>query len=419
MVMARRNLCRGNSAPPCENPDVNCNNNFHRKSHDSYSRTERLFKPRYRVASGKIVSYADTRSRGGPMNAPRYAADQLVTYATRLLSAAGLASTHAETVASTLVDGDLLGHDTHGLALLPGYVGALETGTMCKEGEPEVVSDRPASLLWDGRRLPGPSLVHRGIDALLPRAREYGSATLVIRRSHHIACLAAYLLRATEAGFVMMISSSDPSVQSVAPFGGTRAVFTPNPIAIGVPTSETPFLIDISSSVTTNAMTARRHKEGAQFAEEWLLDAQGNATREPGVLFDNPPGTILPLGGLAAGHKGFGLAVLIEALTSGLAGFGRADPSEGWGATVFMTLYHPAAFSGADQFKRQMDWLADACRNNPPRPDVERVRMPGDGGMARLREQMSKGVRLHRTIQPALEVYGARYKLGFPSALSV
>ncbi|MGF6782449.1 Ldh family oxidoreductase [Paraburkholderia sp. GAS334] len=352
------------------------------------------------------------------MSSPSYAADELVGYANRLLGAAGLASTHADAVARTLVDGDLLGHDTHGLALLAGYVGALEGGTMSKEGEPRVIADKPATLLWDGLRLPGPSLVLRGIAALLPRAREYGSATLVIRRSHHIASLAAYLLRATEAGFVLMLCSSDPSVQSVAPFGGRRAVFTPNPVAIGVPTSDTPFLIDISSSVTTNAMTARRHKAGERFSEPWMLDAEGNATDEPGVLFEDPPGTILPLGGLAAGHKGFGLAVLIEALTSGLAGFGRADPPEGWGATVFMTLYDPAAFCGTQEFNWQMDWLADACRTNPPRPGVERVRMPGDGGMARRREQLAGGVRLHPTIRPALESCGQRYGIEFPAPLA-
>ena len=354
---------------------------------------------------------------GRPAGGPRYASDALTAYANRLLKAAGLAETHAQAVARALVDGDLLGHDTHGLALLPAYVSALEAGTMSKDGEADVISDKPAALLWDGRRLPGPSLVLRGIDALAPRARALGSATLVIRRSHHIACLAAYLLHATEAGFVMVLSSSDPSVQSVAPFGGRRALFTPNPIAIGVPTSHTPFLIDISSSVTTNAMAARLHKTGDRFAEPWMLDAQGNVTDDPGVLFNNPPGTILPLGGLAAGHKGFGLAMLIEALTSGLAGFGRADPAEGWGATVFMTLYDPAAFGGVSEFNRQMDWLADACRSNPPREAEKPVRMPGDGGLARRAEQITGGVRLHSSIAPALDACGQRYDIAFPSPM--
>ena len=353
------------------------------------------------------------------MTDPRYESDALGAYATNVLCAAGLDHEHADIVARTLVEGDLMGHDTHGLALLAGYVGALEAGTMTKHGGPDVVSDRPAALLWDGRRLPGPSLVARGIDALAPRARELGSATLVIRRSHHIACLAAYLLKATEAGFVMLLASSDPSVQSVAPFGGTRALFTPNPIAIGIPTSDTPILIDISSSVTTNAMTARRHASGERFAEPWMLDASGNATDDPGVLFSDPPGTILPLGGLGAGHKGFGLALLIEALTGGLAGFGRADPPEGWGATVFVTLYEPDAFSGMAAFERQMDWLAHACRNNPPRPAGEPVRMPGDRAVERRAYQRAHGVRLHPAIVEPLRACGARYGVVFPDAAAV
>src|ERR1700716_3538422 len=161
----------------------------------------------------------------------RFSADALVRFAVDLLQKAGLDSAPAEAVARTLVEGDLLGHDTHGLALLAPYVKEIENQTMTRAGAPEVLSDRGASLLWDGRRLPGPWLVLNGIEALVPRAREYGSATLVIRRSHHIACLATYLLRATEAGFMLLLASSDPAVKSVATHGGKRADFTPKPIA--------------------------------------------------------------------------------------------------------------------------------------------------------------------------------------------
>jgi L-lactate dehydrogenase len=350
------------------------------------------------------------------MEKNRYDANALRDYARNVLGKAGLASGYADDVARTLVEGDLMGHDTHGLALLPGYVRELQAGTMTCDGKPEVVSDRAATLLWDGHRLPGPALVHAGIDALMPRVRELGSATLVIRRSHHIACLAAYLLRATEMNLVMMLASSDPSVQSVAPFGGTRALFTPNPIALGIPTSTTPILIDISSSITTNAMSARYHQNGRLFDERWMIDAQGNATHDPGVLFADPPGTILPLGGLSAGHKGFGLALMIEALTGGLAGFGRADPHEGWGATVFMTLHDPDAFGGIEAFQRQMAWLSDACRSNPPRVMDDPVRLPGDRAMARRAEQLAHGVRLHPAIRAPLEACGARYDVFFPEA---
>ncbi|AET92473.1 malate/L-lactate dehydrogenase [Burkholderia sp. YI23] len=347
----------------------------------------------------------------------RYPAAELQDFAQRLLIKAGMEDVKAHAVARTLVDGDLMGHDTHGLALLPGYVGELERGAMTRSGEPEVISDRGASLLWDGRRLPGPWLVLRGIETLAPRAREYGSATLVIRRSHHIACLASYLEKATADGFMIVLSSSDPAVQSVAPHGGTRSVFTPNPIAAGIPTSGTPFLIDISASTVTNGMTARQHKAGQLFDEACFLDADGHPSRDPAVLSANPPGSILPVGGMQWGHKGFGLALLIEAMTGGLAGHGRADPADGWGATVFLSLYDPAAFGGPAAFARQMDWIGEACRENPPRPGTSSVRMPGDRGLSLKRDQLRDGVALHPTIAPALEACAQRYEIPLPNAL--
>lgn len=351
------------------------------------------------------------------MTTQRYSVSELNRCATELLVAAGMASDLATVVAETLVEGDLLGHDTHGLALLAPYIKEIENGAMTLSGSPELISDRGASLLWDGRRLPGPWLVRQGLDTLVPRAREFGSATLVIRRSHHIACLAAYLLRATEQGLMLVLASSDPAVASVAPHGGTRAAFTPDPIAAGIPTSGTPFLVDISSSIVTNGMSSRLHKAGKLFDQECMLDADGRPSRDPAVLASNPPGTIMPLGGMQSGHKGFGLALVVEALTGGLAGHGRADPPLGWGATVFMTLYDPEAFAGAGEFTRQTDWIADACRTNPPRPGVSAVRMPGDRGMAARQEQMDLGVALHPTIPPMLQDCAARYGIAFPQAI--
>jgi LDH2 family malate/lactate/ureidoglycolate dehydrogenase len=192
-------------------------------------------------------------------------------------------------------------------------------------------------------------------------------------------------------------------------------VFTPNPIAAGIPTSTTPFLVDISSSITTNGMCGRLKSAGVQFDEACMLDADGNASRDPGVLSADPPGTILPLGGMSSGHKGFGLALIIEALTGGLAGHGRADPADGWGATVYMTLHDPSAFGGAADFVRQTDWLGDACRDNAPRPGARAVRMPGDRSLALMQDQLRDGILLHETIPPLLRECARRYRLELPA----
>jgi len=345
----------------------------------------------------------------------RFDAGDLLQFARSLLEAAGLASDIASTVAQTLLEGDLLGHDTHGLQLLGAYLRELDTGAMRRAGAPRVLAERSVVATWDGERLPGPWLVRQAIQWAAPRAKTHGQASVVIRRSHHIACLAAYLEQPARDGLVILVSSSDPAVASVAPFGGTTAVFTPNPIAAGFPTDSDPVMIDISASVTTNGMTARLRDSGEPGRHAWWLDAQGSPTRDPSVLFANPPGTILPLGGLDTGHKGYGLALLIEALTGGLAGHGRADPAEGWGATVHVQLFDPDAFAGLDAFRRQTEHIARACRQSPAPAGGQPVRLPGERGLARKREQLERGVALHPAIMPALAARAAQASIATPA----
>ena len=346
----------------------------------------------------------------------RHPAESLTAFAHALLSRAGVRDDIARDVAEVLVDGDLLGHTTHGLALLPGYLREIENGTMRKEGAPTVVASRPAAATWDGHRLPGPWLTLRAIDAAIAMARTQGTGTVSIRRSHHIACLAAYLPRVTERGLMILLTCSDPAGASVAPFGGVSPVFTPNPLAAGIPTAGDPILIDVSASYTTNGLTARLHARGETLPHRWLQDARGEPTADPAVLFNDPKGTLLPLGGLEAGHKGYALALLIEALTGGLAGFGRADPAEGWGATVFVQVLDPEAFGGRDTFVRQTEWIADACRTATPRPGGAQVRLPGERGLRLLREQRERGVELHASVLPGLKAWAEKLGVEMPAA---
>ena len=348
----------------------------------------------------------------------QYRYDALFDFAQSLLSAAGLEQEKARSVAEVLVEGDLMGHDTHGLALLPGYLGELESGGMEKLGTPTVLADYPAAVTWDGRRLPGPWLVLQAMALACSRAASQGSCTVVIRRSHHIACLAAYLKRATDQGLLMVLTCSDPNTGSVAPFGGLDPVFTPNPIAAGIPTDGVPVLMDISTSATTNGMTNRLHNEGKRLPAAWVMDGHGVAGDNPSVLFEEPKGTILPLGGMDSGHKGYGLSLLVEALTGGLAGHGRADPKEGWGATVFLQVMDPRAFAGLDAFTRQTGKVAAACRASRPAHPGNAVRMPGEKGIALATHQMQTGIDLYPSILPSLAGWSIKLGVAPPAPIS-
>mgnify|MGYP001459654421 CR=1 FL=1 len=350
------------------------------------------------------------------MSSPTWNADDLTAFGTQLLQAAGLSHAKAHAVAGILVEGDLMGHSTHGLALLAPYLEELESGSMTREGEPEVVADVPAALTWDGRRLPGPWLVLRAMEAATERAARCGTGTVVIRRSHHIACLAAYHERATRQGLLMLLACSDPNVASVAPFGGLDPVFTPNPISAGIPTPDLPVVVDISTSATTNGLTNRLHQEGRRLPAAWVIDGHGQPSDDPGVLFDEPKGTILPLGGMDSGHKGYGLTLLVEALTGGLAGHGRADPREGWGATVFVQIIDPRAFAGLAAFTRQTGAVTRRCRESRPAKAGTPVRTPGEHGLKLAAQQRAHGVALYPTIMPALEAWAGKLGVAVPSA---
>ena len=341
----------------------------------------------------------------------------LIDFAERLFVASQLPGERARTVAEVLVEGDLMGHTTHGLALLAPYLGEIESGSMRRDGEPLVVSDFPAAITWDGQRLPGPWLTVKAMELAMARAATQGTCTVVIRRSHHIACLAAYLKRATDRGFLMQLACSDPNTCSVAPFGGLDPVFTPNPVAAGIPTSGLPVLIDVSTSATTNGLTNRLHKEGGRLPANWVMDGHGVAGNDPAVLFTEPKGTILPLGGMDSGHKGYGLSLIVEALTGGLSGHGRADPKEGWGATVWLQISDPRAFAGLDAFTRQTDTVTAQSRASRPAHAGQPVRLPGERGLRLAEQGQGSGVELHPSILPMLRPWAEKLGVALPEAL--
>ena len=350
-------------------------------------------------------------------NAPRYSAADLIAFCESLYLARGMRADIAATSARILVEADLLGHSTHGMALLPGYLKALGDKTMLASGEPVVENQRTVAQVWHGQRLSGLWLTDSAIRVATLMAKAHGTGTITIKHAHHIACLAAYLEAPARDGFMVIVQSSDPCTASVAPHGGITPIMTPNPIAVGIPTGGDPIMIDISSSITANGPSMRLMKEGKRAPGVWFVDSEGNGSDDPSVAYVDPKGALLPLGGLDAGHKGFGLGLMIESLTGGLAGFGRADPPQGWGASVFVQVLDPEAFGGRAALERQTDHLREISHASKPQPGVSRVRLPGERGLAWKAAQLAEGVDLHASIMPALVPLASELGVSLPVAM--
>lgn len=344
-----------------------------------------------------------------------YATDELERFATRLLLKAGMNDDKASATARLLVLTDAMGRRTHGLAMLPLYLAEIETGGMSVQGEPTVLKDNGVTAVWEGQHLPGLWLVEKAIQTALPRAAKHGIAAVAICHSHHIGCLAALTKLGADQGFVALITNSDPGGQRVAPFGGTEALMTPNPLAFGYPGAEHPVLIDICASITTTSMTRQKFAAGEQFEHAWLQDAQGNPTRDPAVLeHTTPRGSLLPLGGQEYGHKGYGLSLMVEALSQGLSGHGRKDAPKRWGGSTYVQVMSPELFAGGEVFSEQMDFLSDRCRSNKPINPAQPVRVPGDAAAKSIAESQENGISYDAAAWSSLCVWADKLGVDVP-----
>ena len=352
-----------------------------------------------------------------PAMAPSYRAADLTAYVFKMLSATGMQGALAQDSAEVLVEADLLGYGTHGLAMLPSYLDRLAKGVMAKEGALEVVADTGATLSWNAKRLPGAWVMRRAIEALLQRAQQHAVVAMSIANSSHIGCLQAYLPALTEKKLMVILSATNPGIESVAPFGGIDPILTTNPLAVGIPTHGAPILVDLSTSLVTNAAVQTRMDAGEQFASKVLLDNQGRASSDPKVFVSDPPGTILPIGGEDYGYKGFGLGLMVEALSLALPGAGRAMKPDKFTQGVFMQVMDPAKFGGLGYFLREMTELADRCRASRVAPGAPPVRMPGDRALDERERRLRDGVPIEPRVRERLEKLAGAGGPAFPAAL--
>jgi uncharacterized oxidoreductase len=312
---------------------------------------------------------------------PTVAADTLTAFARQMFEAAGVPPDEAATVADSLVDANLCGHDSHGVLRIPQYLGFIRDGTY-KPGAPlTVLNETPAAIAADAGWGLGQVQAHRLLRRLVPKAKQFGVAAGTLRHCGHTGRLGEYAEAAARERLAFFGTvNSHGAGRRVAPPGGTEGRISTNPICLGVPTSGEPVVIDFGTSAVAEGKVRVHFQKGEPAPEGWLLDHAGKPTTDPGVLYADPRGTILPFGGPQA-YKGFGLGLLLDLLAGGLSG-GRCsnpnDPIPGAGNTVLFTLFDPARFGGLDCFLSAADGLVAYVRSCPPADPACPITLPGD-----------------------------------------
>ena len=348
------------------------------------------------------------------MKFTRYNRDKLLEVGVSMLIKAGMDSDKAEITTELLLQSDELGFTTHGFSLIPYYIPELRNGNMLEANDFEVVLDSGSTFVWDGKYLPGLWLTKRAMDTAIDRVKTYGVVTATINCAHHIGCLSTFVKQAADQNLICILSTSDPSAKLVAPFGGSDPVLTPNPWAVGYPTNGKPVIIDTVTSICTFSKVREHINTGEDLPYPMVQDKHGNASTNAAVVSDG--GAILPIGGAEYGHRGYCFGLMVEMLTQGLSGHGRADDVTRWGGNVYLQIIDPQAFAGIDAFKEQMDALTDLCKSSRPAEGFEEVIMPGELNLKCAEESKQLGIRLNDETLKRLIETATEFEIEFPQS---
>lgn len=337
-------------------------------------------------------------------------ARKLEDFCSAILQKAGCPADHARQTARCLVDANLEGVDTHGVARIAVYARRVAGGAINAKPAISILHRRGGLATIDGDNGLGPVVGQAATQHSIALAREFGIGWVLARNSNHYAHSGYYAAMAAREGMIGLSSSSGEPL--VAPWGGTRPFFTNNPLAIAAPCGDELIVIDMATSVAARGQILLAARTGQSIPTGWAVDANGEPTTDPHAAL---AGAVLPM----AGPKGYALILGLEILTGVLAG-GEFAPRVGSqhneagrasGIGQFFGAIDPSALMTADEFAGRMKRLLHDLRTAPRSLDVDVIRVPGDRRAANRRERLKTGIPLPPAIMAELQQLAAQFNL--------
>ena len=312
----------------------------------------------------------------------------------RAFEALGLPPGDAGDVVQVLLLADLFGLSTHGLSRIESYGERLDMGGICKTPRITIERAAPGLVKVDGGNGAGPLVGMHGLRAAMEVARECGIGAAFVRGSNHFGPVSPYSYLAAEQGFASMIGSN--ATTTIAPWGGTDARLGNSPLGFGVPGSQgAHFMLDMAMSVVARAKIRNALKAGQPIPDTWATDSAGRATTDPKAALD---GFLLPIGG----HKGYGLALLVDLFAGLLSDAAYLTHVKSWvdapdepqNLGHFFVLIDTRRLGSTAWLAARMADFAAILHGSTPAQEERPVIVPGEIELRNMARQRTAGIEL-------------------------
>jgi LDH2 family malate/lactate/ureidoglycolate dehydrogenase len=356
----------------------------------------------------------------------RIRADALIEFTERVFESLGVPEEDAHITAEVLVSADLRGVDSHGVARLRRYVDGIRNGLMNPQPDVQTITETPTTALIDAGSGLGQPVSYRAMERAIDKALDYGTGFVSVRMSNHFGIAGYYAMMALEHDCIGIAMTN--SGRHVLPTFGRVPMLGTNPIAVAAPAGEEfPFVLDMATSTVPMGKLEVYRRLDKAMPLGWAADETGQPINdvERAMRLDRKRegGGLLPLGGAGetlSGHKGYGLALMVEILSGVLAGAAYSDllgsESEPEGGVVnlghFFCALRVDAIRPVDEFRASMDDLQRRLKNTPKAEGQDRVYVHGEKEYEEADRRSRDGIPLNPRV--AEDLLGLSSELGVP-----
>lgn len=317
-----------------------------------------------------------------------------------ILSAWGMPRDQASTTTGLILYADLHGIDSHGCNMLPGYHRDFISGRINTNPDIKVVRETKTTVLIDGGGGLGHAPARKAMEITLDKCHSTGLAAGAVCNSGHFGAAGAYAVMAANEGLIGIVTTSTHT-PSVVPTFAAEAMLGTNPIAFAAPAADNPpFLLDMATSTVSLGKLMIAWRNGHSIAKGWALDSRGRPVRNGRLAAKLR--LLTPLGGTPemSSHKGYGLAAMVEILSSLLPGARTKRQGSGSrrGVGHFFLVIDPKCFRELAEFQTDLDEMIDNLHECKRARMKQAVMVAGDPERAVLEERKVSGIPLSRSL---------------------